>query len=179
MVETPKSLINLGHEVVTWMDGQRDFQYPFCDTYLMWHHFLGKNTPEDYNCTFPYWRKHGNTVLEDISITGKFKEQIEKLVIIKGTNKGITLPNLGKARRQAWYVIHAVDGHINAVVGKDEITILTALEVLEYKLHNWKNKNLNWNQVKEGEAICTGNLWNSNVHLKEGDIVAHVLYHND
>ena len=36
--KTPQSLINLAHEVVEWMDGQRDAQFPFCDTYLMWNY---------------------------------------------------------------------------------------------------------------------------------------------
>ena len=83
----PQSITDLCNEVVEWMDPQRDAQFPFCDTYLMWHYFPPKYDIEVYNCTYPYWRTHGNTIMEDISTQGEFRETIEKIVIV--SKKGI------------------------------------------------------------------------------------------
>lgn len=173
----PKSLIKLGYEVTEWMDGQRDTQFPFCDTYLMWHYFPPETNLTTYNCTFPHWRKYGNHILEDISTTGAFKEEIEKVVIVRGTDKGIVLPSYPKCR-QSYYVLKSVRNHIPLIISKRSQNLIAALEVHEYNLYTWKSRGLTYNKIKEGEGMSTGNLFNMNVHLVKGDIIAHVKYYD-
>ena len=171
----PQSITDLCNEVVEWMDPQRDAQFPFCDTYLMWHYFPPKYDIEVYNCTYPYWRTHGNTIMEDISTQGEFKETIEKIIIVRGTDKGIALPKAQK-RRQAYYI---VKGDTDIILGKSYQKLCQSLEVNDYKLNTWGNRSLEWKPRKEGDVESVGNLWNMNVHIKEGDILLHVTYYDD
>lgn len=171
VIDNPPSLTKLAHEVVEWMDGQRDTQFPFCDTYLMWNHEPGYLT---YNCTFPYWRKYGNTILEDISITGSFKEQIERVIVVKGTAKGIVLPSQRPAR-ECFYIIK---GNPPSIMSKKSNNLIRALEVHEYKLYGWKQRELAYEATKEGKGYSSGNIWFQNLHINEGDIVVYVRYHN-
>ena len=176
MVKTPTSLVRLGNEVVKWMDGQRDSQFPWCDTYLMWHDFAADSNMTTYNCTFPYWREHGNTILEDISIKGSFKEQIEKVVIVKPTEKGIMLPAARK-KRQSIFILKAEKGFIPIILGKNYIELTQALEVTEYGLYSWKKNN--YNKIFEGDSFSSGNVWNFNAHFTKGDLVIYVSYHDE
>ena len=176
MVELPKSLAKLGTEVDKWMDGQRDSQFPWCDTFLMWHEFTPEKRMETYNCTFPYWREHGRTVLEDISIHGSFKEQIEKVVIVRPTERGFMLPNIVKKRDQI-YILKAEKGKIPIIVGKDYTALTQMLEVTEYGLYDFKKNTLNMRF--EGEHISTGNIWTMNAHLVKGDLIAYVTHHDE
>jgi len=171
----PQSLTDLSLEVVEWMDSQRDAQFPFCDTYLMWHYFPPEYKIDVYNCTFPYWREHGNTIMEDISINGVFKETIEKIIVVRGTKKGIVLPTATK-KRQAYYI---VKGDTDIILGKSYQKLCQSLEVNDYKLNTWNARGLEWKPVKEGSVESVGNLWNMNVHIKEGDILIHVTYYDD
>lgn len=171
-----QSIVDLAHEVTEWMDGQRDKQFPFCDSYLMWHYFQPQYHIETYNCTFPYWRKHGNTIMEDISTTGIFKEQIERIVVVKGTSKGIMLPLMPQRKRQQCFVIK---GDIDFLLCKEEQTLLQTLEVNDYKLFPWKSREIDYRLVREGDSISVGNLWNFNGHLKEGDILVHVTHYDE
>jgi len=171
-----QSIIDLANEVIEWMDGQRDSQFPFCDSYLMWHDFSGTkfNDIETYNCTFPYWREHGNTVMEDIMITGTFKEQIAKIMIVKGTEKGIMIPNHPACRQQTF----VIKGDIDFILGKDPVRLLNTLEVNDYKLFPWASRKLDHKIVRKDGHISVGNLWNYNAHLKEGDIIVHVTHYD-
>ena len=170
---TPQSIINLSHEVVEWMDGQRDSQFPFCDTYLMWHYFLDSDL-DTYNCTLPYWRKHGNTVMEDIATQGQFKETIEKIVVIKGTEKGICLPYYLKMR-ESYYI---VKGNPASLISKSSSQLLVSLEVMEYKLIDWKKRGIIYNQTQEGHGYSSGNIYHHNLHLSKGDIVVYVRFYD-
>lgn len=178
VIKTPKSLIKLGYEVTEWMDGQRDSQFPFCDSYLMWHYFPPERKLSTYDCTFPHWRKYGNHILEDISTTGTFKQEIEKVVIVRGTDKGIALPQ-HYLSREAFYVIKSVRDHIPLIISKKKENLMSALEVHEYNLFSWAARDLTYNKLKEGEGMSTGNLFNMNVHLVKGDIIAHVRYYDN
>ena len=173
MVDTPISLQNLAHEVVEWMDGQRHSQFPFCDTYLMWQHFEEVDITT-YNCTLPYWRTHHNTIMEDISITGQLSEQIAEIVIVKGTKKGICLPNISPCR-ETYYIIK---GNPPNILGKNWAKLVNTLEVHEYNLFSWKSRQLSYEKTIEGKGFSSGNVWFQNLHLQEGDIVAYVRYHN-
>jgi len=168
----PQSVTDLCNEVTTWMDGQRDQQFPFCDTYLMWQDFDQKL--DRYNCTLPYWRKHGNTVMEDIAIKGDFKEEIRKIIIVKGTAKGIALPCPFKSR-ESYYVVKK---DTNIVLGKSYNNVLHNLEVPDYKLYSWKSKELECHNVKEGTVFSTGNLFAMNAHIQEGAVFLYVKFKN-
>lgn len=170
----PQSIINLSYEVVEWMDGQRDSQFPFCDTYLMWHYFL--NTDLDtYNCTLPYWRKHGNTIMEDIATKGQFKETIEKIVVVKGTEKGICLPYYPRMR-ETFYI---VKGNPPSLISKLYPSLVQNLEIIDYKLFDFGNKKIIYNQTHEGHGYSSGNIYFHNLHLSEGDIVVYVRFYDN
>jgi hypothetical protein len=113
--------------------------------------------------------------MEDISTQGAFKETIEKIVIIRGTDKGIALPKPQNSR-QAYYIIK---GDTDIILGKRYQKICQALEVNDYKLNTWASRGLEWCPKKEGEVESVGNLWNMNVHIKEGDILLYVTYYDD
>lgn len=171
VIDTPPSLTKLAHEVVEWMDGQRDTQFPFCDTYLMWNHGEGLLT---YNCTFPYWREYGNTIMEDISITGSFREQIARIVVVKGTDKGIALP-FEIPSRECYYIIK---GNPPSIMSKNKDNLIRSLEVYEYKLYGWEQRKCVYEPTKQGKGYSSGNIWHQNLHINEGDIVVYVRYHD-
>ena len=170
-----QSIVDLAHEVTEWMEGQRDTQFPFCHSYLMWHYFPPKTKIETYNCTFPYWRKHGNTIMEDISITGTFKEQIEKVVVVKGTKKGIMLPVLPRKRQQCF----VINGNIDFLLAKEYVKLVGTLEVNDYKLFPFSERGLDHKRVPAGNHVSVGNLWNMNAHLKEGDMIVYVTHYDE
>jgi len=173
MIKAPQSLINLAHEVTEWMDGQRDTQFPFCDTYLMWNYSTLPDM-ETYNCTLPYWRKHAKTIMEDISTTGTFRETIARIVVVKGTAKGICIPHNRKAR-ETHYVIK---GNPACLLSKYYMPLCNCLEVNDYKLYSFDSKNIVYTPTIEGRGYSSGNLYYQNVHLSEGDIIVYVRYHD-
>jgi len=173
--KTPQSLINLAYEVVEWMDGQRDAQFPFCDTYLMWNYSSRIPDLETYNCTFPYWRKHGNTIMEDISIQGTFKEQIAKILVVKGTERGIGLPYSKKAR-EAYYHIK---GEPYSLISKQYRPLVETLEINDYKLFDYHSRGVTLFEMGAGRYSSSGNIWYHNVHMKKDDIVVYVRYEDE
>jgi hypothetical protein len=173
MVKAPHSVINLAHEVVEWMDGQRDTQFPFSDTYLMWN-YIPHIDIETYNCTFPYWRRNHNTIMEDISLTGQFSETIARISVIKGTEKGICLP-YPMTYRECYYIIK---GTPPSIISKSYKRLVSVLDVPDYKLFDFPSRGVHYTPTEEGAGYSSGNLWYQNVHLTEGDIVVYVRYHD-
>lgn len=173
MVKAPHSVIKLAHEVVEWMDGQRDTQFPFSDTYLMWN-YIPLVDMETYNCTFPYWRENHNTIMEDISTTGQFRETIARISVIKGTEKGICLP-YPMTYRECYYIIK---GTPPSLISKSYKRLVSVLDIPDYKLFDFPNREVHYTPTEEGKGYSSGNLWYQNVHLTEGDIVVYVRYHD-
>lgn len=173
--KTPQSLIKLAHEVVEWMDGQRDAQFPFCDTYLMWNYSSKVPDLETYNCTFPYWREHGNTIMEDISIHGTFKEQIAKVLVVRGTERGIGLPSYNKNRESYYHI----KGKPYNIISKRYKNLMDCLEINDYSLYDYNNRGVTLFDMGSGRYTSSGNVWYHNVHIEKDDIIVYVRYEDE
>ena len=113
--------------------------------------------------------------MEDISIHGTFKETIAKIVVVKGTERGIALPYSKKAR-EAYYHIK---GKPYALISKQYRPLVETLEINDYKLFDYHSRGVTLFDMGERRYSSSGNIWYHNVHIKKDDIVVYVRYEDE
>ena len=120
--------------------------FPWCDTFEFYSRVAHS---DDYESSFPYYHDHRDQIhnhLNKLASSLGWEETLEDFCYVKGTDKGIHIPNRCAA------IIFALDSNVKLMTHEKQLNLLYSIAIYDYALFNYKSRGIIPLRVKKGAA---------------------------